>query len=141
MPLTNYSHEALLNSLAGNTSNFGALASAPTIYVGLSTSTPTMAGGNITEPAGGAYARVETSTSDWADATDADPSVLSNAEIITFPKATASWGTITHFVLYDAATAGNVLGYGALTTSKAIANTDTARFEAGELDVQLQSPA
>ena len=88
MPLTNRSHQALLNSLAGKTSAFGALASAPTLYLALSTTAPTMAGGNVTPPVGGSYARVETDAADWAAATDADPSALANAEIIEFPQAT-----------------------------------------------------
>lgn len=140
MPLTNRSHQALLNSIFGNTSNFGALATAPTVHVALSTSAPAMAGTGVTEPSGSGYARVATSASDWANATLADPSVLSNATIITFPEATGSWGTITHFALYDALTSGNVLAYGTLTASRAPVSGDTARFAVGELSTQLRSP-
>ena len=140
MPLTNRSHQALLNSLFGNTSNFGALASAPTVHVALSTTAPTMAGGNVTEPSGNGYARVATTASDWANATDADPSVLSNAEIVSFPEATGAWGTVTHFALYDASSNGNVVGFGALTASRSPDDGDTARFAVGELVVQLRSP-
>jgi hypothetical protein len=141
MPLTNRTHKALLDSLAGKSSAFGALASAPTLHVGLSTTAPAMAGTGVTEPAGGSYARVATAASDWSTATLADPSVLANGAIITFPQATGSWGTITHFAIYDAATAGNVVAYGTLTASRAIVSTDTARFAFGELAINLQSPA
>lgn len=141
MPYTNYTHQAFHNSLAGKTSAFGELASAPTLYVGLSTSTPTMAGGNITEPSGGSYARVATDAADWEAATDADPSVLTNAAIIEFAQATASWGTVTHFPIFDALSGGNVIAYGELTTSRAVADTDTVRFAIGDLELQLKSPA
>lgn len=139
MPLSNRTHQALLNSAFGKTSNFGALASAPTWHVALSTTTPTMAGGNVTEPSGNAYARVATAASDWNSATNADPSVLTNANTITFPPATGSWGTVTYFVLYDASTAGNVIGFGQLTTSKTPQNGDTPSFAAGALSIQIGS--
>jgi hypothetical protein len=139
MPLANRSHQALLNSLFGKTSNFGALASVPTVYVGLSTTTPTMAGGNITEPSGNNYARVATAAGDWNAGTNADPSLLDNANAITFPQASGSWGTCTHFVLFDASSGGNVLGYGALTTNKTPTTGDTPSFPAGSLDVTIGS--
>ena len=107
----------------------------PTIYVALSTSTPTDAGGNVTEPADG-YARVQTAAADWNVATG-DPSLTDNANEIAFPEASGDWGTITHFVLYDAASAGNALAWGALGTSKAITSGDTAKFAAGDLDTTL----
>ena len=65
MSLSNYVVKALLNSLFGKTSDFGALASAPDIYVGLSSTTPTETGGSVTEPSSGSYARVATVAADW----------------------------------------------------------------------------
>jgi uncharacterized membrane protein len=140
MSLTNYAAQALLNSLFGKSSNFGALASAPTIYVGLSSTAPAEDGTNITEPSGGAYDRVQTPASDWNSATDADPSVLDNANPISFPKATADWlsgSNLTHFFLADAATGGNILAFGSLNTSKPVLTDDTAEFGAGELSTTM----
>lgn len=140
MSLSNYSAQAILNSLFGKTSNFGALASAPTIYVALSSTTPTETGTNVTEPSGGAYARVATAAGDWNAATSADPSVVTNANAVTFPAATADWlagANLTHFALYDAASAGNFLGAGALGTPKPVLNGDTASFAAGDLSASL----
>jgi hypothetical protein len=62
---------------------------------------------------------------------------MSNTAIITFPTATGSWGTITHFGLWDAVTAGNNRGSGALTTAKAVNNGDTARFAIGALTITV----
>jgi hypothetical protein len=106
----------------------------PTIYVGLSTADPTDDGSGLAEPSGNAYARVQTSASDWNTASNGS---LENASDIIFDQATGSWGTITHFALFDAATAGNLLAHGALSQSKAIGDSDTARFEAGDLDINL----
>ena len=106
----------------------------PTIYVGLSTADPTDDGSGLVEPSGNGYARVQTSASDCNAASSGS---LDNAGDITFAQATGNWGTITHFALFDAATAGNMLAHGTLSQSKAIGESDTARFEAGDLDISL----
>jgi len=106
----------------------------PTIYVGLSTADPTDSGSGLTEPSGNGYARVQTSASDWNAASNGS---LDNTGNITFAQATGNWGTITHFALFDAATTDNMLAYGALSQSKLISESDTARFEAGDLQISL----
>ena len=106
----------------------------PTIYVGLSTADPTDDGSGLAEQSGNGYARVQTSTSDWNAASNG---TLDNSSDITFTQATGNWGTITHFALFDAATAGNMLAHGALNQSKSINEPDTARFEAGDLQISL----
>ena len=106
----------------------------PTIYVGLSTTDPLDNGSGLSEPSGNGYARVATSGASW---TASSGGSLSNAGDISFPQATGSWGTITHFVLFDAASAGNMLAHGALSQSKTITSGDTAKFAAGDLDVTL----
>lgn len=147
MPLVNRTHKGLLDSLFGKTSVLGALASAPEIHVALSTTTPAQDGTSVTEPTGATvddYARVATAGGDWNAGTDADPAILDNLNVITFPQLTTSgeaWGECTHFVLYDASTAGNVLGWGALSPSKSPTEGDTPSFAAGDLNTQLQAPA
>lgn len=106
----------------------------PTIYVALSTADPTDDGSGAAEPSGNGYARVETAGSDW-DASSGG--ATANANAITFPEASGSWGTVTHFALYDAATNGNMLAHGALDSSEAISSGKTPRFAAGDLDVSL----
>lgn len=106
----------------------------PTIYVGLSTADPEDDAGSLAEPVGNGYARVQTDSDDW-DA--ASGGALANAEDITFPEASGSWGTVSHFGLFDAASAGNMLAHGSLGSSKAIGDGDTPKFAAGDLDVTL----
>lgn len=140
MSFSQYTAAALLNSMFGKTSAFGALADAPDIYVALSSTTPSETGTNVTEPSGGGYARVETAAADWEAATDADPSVVANAETVVFAQATGTWLTgsdLTHFALYDAATDGNFLGAGALNTAKPVLEDDIAEFAAGDLTISL----
>ncbi len=115
---------------------FGRAAStAPaTYYVGLSTTTPTNTGGNVTEPVGNGYARVAV-PNDAANWPAAVNRAKSNGAAVTFPTATASWGTITHFVLYDAATAGVFRAWGDLGTATAVGANTIASFAAGALAV------
>lgn len=56
---------------------------------------------------------------------------------VTFPTATADWGTVTHVAVMDASTAGNVLFFGAVTVSKTISNGDTFQITSGNLTVAL----
>lgn len=140
MSFSNRTAQALLNSLFGKTSNFGALASRPTLYVGLSTSTPAEDGTGVTEPSGNGYARVATAPSDWNDATLADPSVVTNGNDVTFPAVTGvsqNWGVCTHVVVFDASSGGNVIGSGTLTTTKTPSSGDVPKFSAGELSITL----
>lgn len=106
----------------------------PTIYVALSTADPLDDASGLAEPSGNGYARVQTSASDWSQASGGS---LSNAGDITFGAAAGSWGTITHFALFDAANGGNMLAHGALNQSKAIGVSNTPIFQAGDLDISL----
>lgn len=58
---------------------------------------------------------------------------------VTFSAATASWGTITHVAVMDGSTAGagNVLFWGAVTTSKTIDTGDTFQITSGNLTISL----
>lgn len=104
-----------------------------TLYMGLFTANPSDSGGG-TEVTGGSYARVSVTnnTTNWPAASGGSKS---NGTAITFPTATANWGTVTAFGIFDASTAGNLLFWGTLTTSKAVDNGDTASFASGALTV------
>ncbi len=106
----------------------------PTIYVGLSTADPTDDASGLAEPSGNSYARAATAGADWNVASGG---TIDNANDITFPEASGSWGTITHFALFDAASGGNMLAHGSLSVSKSISSGDIAKFAAGDLDISL----
>lgn len=111
-----------------------------TVYIGLWTTTLSDAstGGTSGEPTGGSYARksVTNNATNWP-AASGTTATKSNGIAITFVTATGSWGTVTHFAILDAASAGHILGWGQLTASKAIGSGDTASFAIGDLDVTL----
>lgn len=104
-----------------------------TVYIALFTAAPTDAGGG-TEVTGGSYARkaVTNNATNWPAASGG---AKSNGTAIEFVTATADWGTVVAFAIFDAATDGNMLYWGDLTASKSVDSGDTARFAAGELDV------
>jgi len=109
--------------------------SAPTThYIGLSTTTPTNTGTNVTEPTGGSYARVAV-TNNATNWPAASARAKSNGVAITFVAATASWGTATHFVIYDAASGGTFVAWGALSGATAIGTGVQVSFAIGDLDI------
>ncbi len=101
-----------------------------TVYVALYTDDPTDADVG-TEVTGGSYARQSVAFGVPSDgATD-------NSSDITFPTATAAWGTVTHVGLRDAVSGGNLLFHSPLAASKVVGNGDTFKINAGDLDASL----
>lgn len=117
-----------------------------TLYIGLLTAAPSDAGGG-TEISGNGYARasIASSLANWAGTQSAGSTVASsgtggqtsNNIAISFSTPTASWGTVTHFGVYDAATGGNLLFWGALSISKTVNQADTVQFPAASLTFTL----
>lgn len=115
-----------------------------TLYVGLLTAAPSDSGGG-TEVSGNSYARVAVTSSlaNWAGTQSAGSTTASsgtggqtsNNSAITFPTPSGTWGTVTHFGIYDATTGGNLLFWGALTISKTINQSDTVTFPAASLSI------
>jgi len=122
--LSSYLRDGIVNHVLRNT----ALTSPATVYLALYTSDPTPADTG-TEVSGNGYARqAVTFTAPVGGATD-------NAAQVSFPEATGNWGTVTHWGILDAATAGNLLLFGAFTTPKAYSAGDQAIIKANELDI------
>jgi hypothetical protein len=109
-----------------------ALTAPATVYVALFTADPTDANATAGEVTGGAYAR---QTIAFSAPTNG---VFTNSGIVTFPTATANWGTITHFAIYDAATVGNLLVYGVLSTPKQVLSGDVFKFNASGISITFQ---
>jgi hypothetical protein len=106
---------------------------APTnVYVALFTADPTDAdSGTEVTTSGTAYAR-QTATFSAASSGS-----TSNSADIEFSQATANYGTVTHFGIYDASTAGNLLFHGALTSSKTIETGDVFKIASGNLTITV----
>lgn len=98
MSLTNYGENRMLSLLIGS----------GTLYVGLHSTAATESSAG-TEVSGGGYARKAIAFSTPENGQTA------NTALIQFPTATANWGTVSGFGLFDALTGGNMLWYGILT--------------------------
>jgi hypothetical protein len=123
---SNYLENALINAVLRNTS----YTSPATVYVSLYTTDPTDADTG-TEVSGGSYARTAV--------TFGAPSngVSTNSADVTFPTATAGWGTVSHIGIHDASTSGNLLFHTPLDTSKTIDSGDIFKITSGNLSVTL----
>jgi hypothetical protein len=99
-------------------------------HVALYTAAPNDSGGG-TEVSGGAYARQSV-------AFTVSGNTATNSGAVEYPTATASYGTVSHVGVFDAASGGNLIAYAALSASKAIDTGDVFRIPAGDLDITLE---
>jgi hypothetical protein len=100
------------------------------VYAGLFTVTPDDTGGG-TEVTGGSYARVAVTFGAYASG------AVTNSVLVDFGTASADWGTIVASAIFDAATVGNLLFYGALLSNKTVSNGDGFSFAISKLTVGL----
>lgn len=128
--LSNYSENAILGHL------FTSAYTAPSnVYLALLTADPTSGdGGSITEvAASNGYARTAISFG------AASARRVTQDALLTFPAASGSWGTITHWALVDSATygAGNVLAHGAFSSSFSPVAGNTPKVATGQVYVEI----
>jgi hypothetical protein len=129
MAISNYLADATLNHVYRNT----ALTSPTTVYVALFT-TATGDDGSGTECTGTDYAR-EAATF-GAPGNEGGNRGISNSAIVDFgTDSDGTFGTISHFAIFDAATNGNMLDHGALDASKTPSAGDPVSFAIGELTI------
>lgn len=125
----------LENKILNYIFNGGAFTAPTNVYVALFTVAPNDAGSGGTEVTGGSYARsgVACNTSEFATTTTG---VITNLNDILFAQATAAWGTVVAFALYDAVSGGNMLYWNTLTPPKVVAINDTVTVAAGQLQIE-----
>lgn len=123
---TDFLEATLLNHVLRNT----AYTPSTTIELALFTTLPVEDATGGVEVSGGSYAR-QTVTFSAPVANS-----VSNAGAVTFPQATAPWGTIVGIGLYeDVGAGGNLLYFGSLATNKVVDTGDQLSFAAGALTV------
>lgn len=118
------------------------LAKAANLFVALHTADPTDAGTGAEVPTSGTgYARQAVAVADlsWAVPYDAaGQQKTHNLVEITFPQATAPWGTPSHWALWDAVTGGNLWIHGPIggTLRPVLASDDPVSFAPAALAVE-----
>jgi hypothetical protein len=126
--LSDYAENVALDYMFGS----GTIA---TFYLALLTAAPTDAGGG-TEVSGGSYARKSvTNNSTNFPAAASGTKNLHVAQ--TFVTPTGSWGTVTHWGIYDASSGGNLIAWAALTSSQTISSGNTVSFGVDQLQITL----
>ena len=100
------------------------------LKLALFTAAPGEAAGG-TEVTGGSYARTTVTISAASGG-----STLNSADV-TFPTASASWGTVTHVAIFDSAGSPVMLWYGPLAASKTVDSGDTFKVPSGSLTIAL----
>lgn len=118
----------LENEILDHILSVGSYTMPSAVYVGLSTGS--FGDDNSgTELSGSNYSRVAATFSAAASGT------TSNSAAIEFAAATGSWGSISHFGVFDAASSGNLLIHGAFSSAKTIENGDVLKISTGDLDI------
>ena len=110
-----------------------------TVSIALFTADPGEAASEANEVSGGSYAR-QSVTNDGTNWPAASSGEKANGEIIDFPTATADWGTVTHWALFDGVDMkmSGVLDNGSGTpTSKTVETGDDFSFPVGQLRITL----
>jgi len=127
MPFSQYVADKILNWTDGT-----AFGTAPTnVYVALFNGDPTGAGTEITNTIKGSTTR--DAITFGAIATSTDFRQFDNSAEITITASASAGATADYAAIYDASTAGNLLWYETLTSSKTITAGDEVKFEANAL--------
>ena len=122
--MSDYLENEILDHILRN----AAYTPASTVYIGLSTGSFNDDNSG-TELSGNGYTR-KAITFDAASGGATD-----NTSSVDFDAATGSWGSVSHFGLFDASSSGNLLIHGAFSAAKTVASGDILRIAAGELDI------
>lgn len=130
----------LENEIVKHIFRTGSFTKPSALYVALCTAAPTDAstGSTITEVTATGYARVARAPLDanWA-ATSGTDGLTSNVAALDFGTWSTGPTTVTHFAICDASSAGNVLVWGALTSSKTVAAGDAFSMPINQLTVTV----
>jgi hypothetical protein len=100
------------------------------LHAALFTVLPADDGTGGTEVSGGSYARQPVTLVRTAQ------TVNPNA-VVQFPTATADWGLVIGFGIFDALAAGNLLYFDSLDANQSILDTDDALFQTADLAISL----
>ena len=131
--LTNYGENAWMNHLFGT-----AYSPVATIYIALATANPDEA---ATGAAMNECANANNYTRKAITFAAAASRKVVQTGIVTFNQATGAWGTVTHWALVDTGTygAGNVLAYGAFTSSFSPVSGNTPSIADGQVQVEISA--
>lgn len=122
----------LRNELLDHILSAATFTAGATLYMALCTAAPTSSstGSTITEPSGNNYARLAI-TNNATNFPAASGGSKSNGVTFTHATPSGSWGSITHYALCDASSAGNVYFFGAVDTAMTPTSGETVQWSSG----------
>lgn len=103
-------------------------------YMALAVTQPTLAG-SFTEVSGTSYARVNLSGK--FPASTLGVRTVANTSAIAFPTAGGTWTTAQYWVIMDASSGGNMLGWGEIYPTVTLTNGQTLTLAIGQVSVQV----
>lgn len=111
-----------------------------TLYLGLSTTTITAAGGNITEPSGNNYSRlaITNNKTNWSVSASG---IVSNAVQFDLPIPSGSWGSLVDWFLSSASSGGTIQAYGTWPSPVTFVADDEPFIAIGALSFALTQGA
>ena len=121
---SNYLEGKLIEHVLRNT----AYTSPTTVHLSLHTANPDEDASG-TEVSGNNYSRQPIAFGAHSNGT------CTNSSEEEFEASGGSFGTVTHFGIFDASSSGNLLYYGALSASKVVADGDTLKFAIGSITI------
>lgn len=128
MSLSTYLENEILNWIKGTTFD----AAPATVYVALFNGDPGKAGAGGTE----VTATIRVAGRQSVTFGSITSGVISNSGVVDFGLAAAG-ATVTHYALFDAASAGNLLGSAALNDTRVVATGNAVTFATGALSLEI----
>jgi hypothetical protein len=141
MPFIDAKEQLILNHLFRNTS---LALPATNFFIGLFTTAPNEAGASGVEvsTSGTAYARqaIARTGAGFNAASGTAPASVVNTAAVNFAQATAAWGTVTHWGIFETVSGADLWFWALLHVAgtpapKVVGSGDTASFGAGVLKV------
>lgn len=112
-----------------------------TVYITLHSADPGTAGtvNNVQSSivSGGTRTAITTSTFSTVGSAVGGGFQITNNSSVQITTSSVGSATVTHFGVWDAASAGNFLASGALTSSVDVVTGDTVQFNSGALAIRL----
>jgi len=124
---TDYLEGAIIDHVLRNT----ALTSPTTVYVSLHSAAVSDDGTGAELAVSNGYVRQSCAF----DAPHATLGTTQNTSAVTFTASGGAWSAATHFAIWDASAAGNMLYHAALDASRTAGDGDSITFAIGDLDL------
>ena len=109
-------------------------------YLGLSSTAPSTDGSGVTEPTDEAYHRARIVNSEETLSTaDSSTGIVLNHTAVYLPESTEPWPGLTHYVIYDSETNGNLLMYGPLNATMNVPIKTIVGIPVGDLKIKTSN--